>query len=198
MQRLLAPLGLGTRGFDRVDTPGADSMGRNLLSPTPVAGAPAVGGAAAPMSQTGYLHPLVVPVGARQRDHNRVSAFSNDTVAGSGFTPSPTSPHPPMGMLSPAAGQTIRPVHPAADAQVRTPANAHISRGSIGSASTSSAISAALSPGQMAWPMPPGTPPAIRHPDGPQYLNFQQQGQTVVRINQPPRSSRSRSSGNNT
>ena len=190
MQRLLAPLGLGTRGFDRVDTPGADSMGRNLLSPTPVAGAPAVGGAAAQMSQTGYLHPLVVPVGARQRDNNRVSAFSNDTVAGSGFTPSPTSPYPPMGMLAP--------VQPAADPQVRTPANAHMSRGSIGSASTSSAISAALSPGQMAWPMPPGTPPAIRHPDGPQYLNFQQQGQTVVRINQPPRSSRSRSSGNNT
>jgi collagen type III alpha len=47
-----------------------------------------------------------------------------------------------------------------------------------------------LSPGQMAWPMPPGTPPAIRHPDGPQYLNFQQTGETVVRISQPPRSSR--------
>lgn len=200
MQRLFAPfskLGGRSSGFHRVDTPGADSMGRNLLSPTPVGGAAAAGAAAAavashkpqsqpPMSQPGHLQPLVVPAAAVRRDSNRVSVFTNNSV-GTGFTPSPVSPQSPVAMLSPGTVRTSQPVQSPPDPRI---ANAHVSRGSVSTISTASAISAALSPGQMAWPMPPGTPPAIRHPDGPQYLNFQQQGETVVRINQPPRGSR--------
>jgi len=178
-------------------------MGRNLISPAPGAAAAAGGAAAAaygrddyeprsqpPMRQTNRLHPLSVPPAAATRDSNRVSVFRNDSVASTAFTPSPVSPTSPN-MLSPGIVRTSRPVQEPPDARIVAAANAHLSRGgSVSSISTGSAISAALAPGQMAWPMPPGTPSAIHHPDGPQYLNFQQSGETVVRINQPPRSNR--------
>lgn len=205
MQRMLAPfrkLGGGSGGFNRVDTPGGDGMGRNLISPPPGAVA-AVGAAAAagaahdydtrsqpPMRQAGEPHHLLVPAAATQRDSNRISVFTNNSVATTGFTPSPVSPISPAGMLSPGAVRSSRPIPEPADPRIMTATNAHVHRGSVSTISTASGISAALSPGQMSWPMPPGTPPAIRHPDGPQYLNFQQSGETVVRINQPPRSHR--------
>ncbi|KAK4151612.1 hypothetical protein C8A00DRAFT_35760 [Chaetomidium leptoderma] len=204
VQRMLAPfgkLGGGSGAFNRVDTPGGDGMGRNLISPAPGAAATAGGSAAAvaastqpPMREAGYLHPLVVPAAAARRDGNRVSAITFDSVASTGFTPSPVSPMSPTSMLSPGTVRTSRPVQAPPDPRIIPAANARMSRGSLGSVSTGSAISAALAPGQISWPMPPGTPPAIQHPEGPQYLNFQQSGKTVVRINQPPRSNR-RSSG---
>jgi collagen type III alpha len=209
VQRMLAPfrkLGGQSRGSPRVDTPGGDSMGRNLISPAPMAAAATAGGAAAasaarnrsgrggqsqpPMRQTGRLHPGAAPATAVGRDSNRVSTFTYDSVATSGFTPSPVSPISPASMLSPGTVRTSRPIQAPPDPRIIASANAHVTRGSMSSTSTASGISAALSPGQMAWPMPPGTPPAIQHPDGPQYLNFQQSGETVVRINQPPRSNR--------
>ncbi|KAK4120152.1 hypothetical protein N657DRAFT_542800, partial [Parathielavia appendiculata] len=145
----------------------------------------------APMRQTGHLQPVVPPAAARrERDSNRVSVFTNDSMTSAGFTPSPVSPISPTNLLSPGTVRTSRPVQEPPDPRITAAANAHVSRGSVSSISTGSAISAALAPGQMAWPMPPGTPPAIRHPDGPHYLNFQQTGETVVRINQPPRSNR--------
>jgi collagen type III alpha len=208
VQRMFAPfykLGGGLGGVHRGDTPGGDGMGRNLISPAPEA-APAVGVAVAvaaaashdrdpqsqpDMRQAGYLHPLVVPgAAARQaRDSNRISVFTNNS-ASTGFIPSPVSPLSPASMLSPGIVRTSRPIQAQPDPRVHAPATAHVSRGSVSTISDTSGISAGLSPGQMTWPMPPGTPPAIQTPDGPQYLNFQQSGQTVVRISQPSRSNR--------
>ncbi|KAK4038418.1 hypothetical protein C8A01DRAFT_47985 [Parachaetomium inaequale] len=186
VQRMLAPLsklGGGLGGFSRVDTPGGDGMDRNLITPSPVAAATAGGSAAAavttsnrghhpppsqpPMRQTGHLHPLSIPAAAAARDSNRVSVFTYDSVATTGFTPSPVSPMSPSTMLSPGTVRTSRPIQEPPDPRIIASANA-----------------------RMAWPMPPGPSPAIQHPDGPQYLNFQQSGETVVRINQPPRSNR--------
>ncbi|KAL2167446.1 hypothetical protein VTG60DRAFT_1197 [Thermothelomyces hinnuleus] len=204
-----------------MNTQGADASYKNLLSPglgpaaaTASAGAAAGGMAAAaaatanrhspttsagqqssqpPMRQTNRLDPLLISAAAAARDSNRVSVFRDDSAPSSAFTPSPVTPSSP-GMLSPGAVAASRPVEQPPDPRIVPAADARLSRGSISSISTGSAISAALSPGQMAWPMPPGTPPAIRHPDGPQYVTFQKTGETVVRINQTPRSSR-RSSG---
>ncbi|AEO64780.1 uncharacterized protein THITE_116310 [Thermothielavioides terrestris NRRL 8126] len=215
-------LGGGSGAFQRMDTPGPDGMGSSLLSPSPeataamgAAAAAGAGGAAAaaaatarngtgprsqtPMAQTGYLQPLAIPPNVARRDSNRVSIITTGSAASSGaFTPSPVSPLTPTSMLSPGAVRTSRPVQEppdprAAAATAASATHAHVSAGSISSISTGSAISAALAPGQMAWPMPPATPPVLRRPDGSQsqYLDFEQSGQTVVRINQPPRSGRS-------
>jgi hypothetical protein len=180
-------------------------MGRTLISPGPTAAATGGGAAAAsvarnrgrngsrsqpPMRQTGHLHPLSGPAAAVGGDSNRVSTFTYDSVATTGFTPSPISPVSPASMLSPGTVRTSRPVQAPPDPRVIASTNAHVTRGSMSSTSTGSGISAALSPGQIAWPMPPGTPPAIQRPDGPQYLDFQESGETVVRINQPPRNNR--------
>ncbi|KAK4236697.1 hypothetical protein C8A03DRAFT_45349 [Achaetomium macrosporum] len=202
VQRMLAPFskrGGEAGGFYRVDAPGGDGMGRTLLTPAPEATATAASNhygrslsSQPPMGQTGHLHPLVVPAAAARRDSNRVSVFTNDSAASTGaFTPSPVSPVSPNGMLSPGTVRTSRPVQEPPDPRIIAATNTHVSRGSVSSISTGSAISAVLSPGQMAWPMPPGTPPVIRHPDGPRYLNFEQSGETVVRISQPPRNRRS-------
>lgn len=208
VQRMLAPfrkLGGQSGGSARVDTPGGDGMGRTLISPGPgattTAGETAAASAARnrgaqgpqsqpPMRQTGHLHPLAGAAAAVGRDSNRVSTFTYDSVATTGFTPSPVSPVSPASMLSPGAVRTSRPVRAPPDPRIIAATNARVTRGSVSSTSTGSGISAALSPGQMAWPMPPGTPPAIQHPNGPQYLDFQESGETVVRINQPPRSNR--------
>lgn len=141
-----------------------------------------------PMSQTSHLQPLAIPSGAGRRDSNRISVFTTNSASTGAFTPSPVSPHSPAGMPSPGAVRTSQPVQAPPDPRVMAAANAHVSKGSISSGSN---ISAALAPGQMKWPIPPTTPPVIRHPDGPQYLSFDQSGQTVVRINQPPRNQRS-------
>ncbi|KAK3305131.1 uncharacterized protein B0T15DRAFT_493313 [Chaetomium strumarium] len=202
VQRMLAPFGSrggGAGGFHRVDTPGGDGMGRTLLTPAPGAtatAAPTQYGRSLtshpPMGQTGHLHPLAVPAAAATRDSNRVSVFTNDSAASTGaFTPSPVSPVSPNGMLSPGTVRSSRPTQEPPDPRIVTAANAHVSRGSVSSIGTGSAISAALSPGQMAWPMPPGTPPVIRHPEGPRYVDFEQSGETVVRISHPPRNRRS-------
>ncbi|KAL2143060.1 hypothetical protein VTI28DRAFT_400 [Corynascus sepedonium] len=218
MQRMLAPFSRfpgGSAGFHRVDTPGADTLSRNPPSPAigegMAAAAGAAGAAAAtaashsrsptgsgwsqpPMRQADRLHPFSVSVAAATRDSNPVSVFTYDSAASSAFTPSPVTPTQP-GMVSPGAVWTSRPVEEPPDPRIVAAATGHITRGSISSISTGSAISAALSPGQMAWPMPPGTPPAIRHPDGPQYVTFKESGETVVRINQPSSRSTLRSSG---
>jgi collagen type III alpha len=138
----------------------------------------------------GHLHPLSIPAAAAARDRNRVSVFTHDSVATTGFTPSPVSPMSPSTMFSPGTVRTSRPIQEPPDPRIVAAANARVTRGSLSSIDTGSGISAALSPGQLAWPMPPGPSPAIQHPDGPQYLNFQQSGETVVRINQPQRSNR--------
>ncbi|KAL2132193.1 hypothetical protein VTI74DRAFT_4108 [Chaetomium olivicolor] len=210
VQRILAPFSKagGEGGFHRMETPGADSMGRNLISPSPGPAAGSAGAAAAgafrsrnsrsptsqqpPMRQSRSLHPLTIPPAAlARRDSNRVSIFTNDSVASTGaLTPSPVSPMAPGNLLSPGTVRTSRPIQEPPDPRIISSANARISGGSVSSISTGSAISAALSPGQMAWPMPPGTPPVIKTRDGPQYINFQQSGQTVVRIYQPPRGNR--------
>ncbi|KAK4096955.1 hypothetical protein N658DRAFT_317090 [Parathielavia hyrcaniae] len=205
VQRLLAPLGmLGAwrRDRHRDDTPGPYGTGRDLLSPSPAVGAMAGAAGAydrssqvlpyqAPMKQTSSVHLVVPPAAARrERDSNRVSVSTKDSVAGTGFTPSPVSPISSADLLSPGAVRSSRPVREPPDPRITADATAHVRRGSATSLSTGSGISAALSPGQMAWPMPPNSPSAIHHPDGPHYLNFQQTGETVVRINQPPRSNR--------
>lgn len=146
------------------------------------------------MRQTNRLDPLLIPAAASTRDSKRVSVFGG-SVPSTAFTPSPVTPSSP-GMLSPGAVAASRPVEQPPDPRIIPAADARLSRGSISSSiSAGSGISAALSPGQMSWPMPPGTPPAIRHPDGPQYVTFQKTGETVVRIIQTPRGSQ-RSSGN--
>lgn len=218
MQRMLAPFSRfpgGSAGFHRVDTPGANTLSRNPPSPAMGEGMAAAAGAAGaaaataashsrsptgsgwsqpPMRQADRLHPFSVSVAAATRDSNPVSVFTYDSAASSAFTPSPVTPTQP-GMVSPGAVWTSRPVEEPPDPRIVAAATGHITRGSISSISTGSAISAALSPGQMAWPMPPGTPPAIRHPDGPQYVTFKESGETVVRINQPSSRSTLRSSG---
>ncbi|KAH6617623.1 hypothetical protein F5144DRAFT_596585 [Chaetomium tenue] len=196
VQRMLAPfrkLGGQSRGSPRVDTPGGDGMGRTLISPAPTAAAASTAGGAAaalaarnrsgrggqsqpPMRQTGRLHPHVAPAPGVGRDSNRVSTFTYDSVATTGFTPSPVSPVSAASMLSPGTVRTSHPIQAPPDPRIIASTNAHVTRGSMSS--------------QMAWPMPPGTPPAIQHPDGPQYLDFEQSGETVVRINQPPRGNR--------
>ncbi|KAK4245947.1 hypothetical protein C7999DRAFT_42557 [Corynascus novoguineensis] len=218
MQRMLASFSRfpgGSAGFRRVETPGPDTLSRNPPSPAigegMAAAAGGTGAAAAaaashsrsptgsgwsqpPMRQTNRLHPFSVSVAAATRDSNPVSVFTYDSAASSAFTPSPVTPTQP-GMVSPGAVWTSRPVEEPPDPRIVAAATGHITRGSISSISTGSAISAALSPGQMAWPMPPGTPPAIRHPDGPQYVTFKESGETVVRINQPSSRSILRSPG---
>ncbi|KAK3899839.1 hypothetical protein C8A05DRAFT_36537 [Staphylotrichum tortipilum] len=204
VQRLLAPFRRGPN-IVRGTTPGGD--GRNLLSPTPVAGAAAgaavVAAAAAaptarrrredhypPMSQAGYLNPTYVPPAVTRQDSNCVSVMTNASVPSTGIVSTPTSSFDPPATMVAGAVNTSRPLPAPPDPRLVAAANARFSHGSVSSISTSSAISAGLAPGQMAWPMPPGTPPAISHPDGPQYLNFDRAGQTVVRINTPTRGNR--------
>ncbi len=142
------------------------------------------------MSQAGYLNPTFVPPAATRQDSNRVSVMTNASVPSTGVVSSPTSPYDPTATVVAGAVNTSRPLPAPPDPRLVAAGNARLSHGSVSSMSTSSAISAGLAPGQMAWPMPPGTPPAISHPDGPQYLSFERTGQTVVRINTPSRGSR--------
>ncbi|GAB1319786.1 hypothetical protein MFIFM68171_09996 [Madurella fahalii] len=112
----------------------------------------------------------------------------------SAFTPSPVSPISPVSMLSPGVVHTGRPRHEPGDPRVISATDVRISSGSFSSISTGSAVSAALSPGQMPWPMPPSTP-SISQPNTPvsaqgadrEYINFEESGETVVRIAQPSR-----------
>ncbi|KAL2255018.1 hypothetical protein VTK26DRAFT_4343 [Humicola hyalothermophila] len=151
-----------------------------------------------PMSQPSRLHPLI-PFASRRSDNRRASSFTepSDDLSSSVFTPSPLSPMSPASMFGRGGTGTVRTSRPQEeppDLRIIAPTDGHISRANSfrsfsSSISAGSAVSAALSPGQMAWPMPPGTPPAIRHPDGPQYVSFQRSGE-VVKINIPPRGRR--------
>ncbi|KAL1839987.1 hypothetical protein VTJ49DRAFT_950 [Mycothermus thermophilus] len=210
--------------FDRIETPGPDNMGRQLITPVPPAGSPPPAGpssappsqqpqqkpsAPPPMRQHGAPNTLLIPAAAARRDSNRVSIFSDTSTNTAGFTPSPVSPassinnmnmggnmHIAGAMLSPGAVHSSRPVQEPPDPRAARAQPHHVSRGSVSTISTVSAISAALSPGQMAWPMPPGTPPAIKHPDGgAAYIDFERQGETVVKITQPKRSHHHQRSG---
>ncbi|EGS20223.1 uncharacterized protein CTHT_0047390 [Thermochaetoides thermophila DSM 1495] len=152
---------------------------RDLPSPSPVQ----------PMQQAPVSRPLVVPIVPTRPDNRRISVFTSDTgMTGSAFTPSSVSPNSTNFNMLPVPGmaRTAKPQQAPPDPPVGRSANARFSVDSMSSVSTSSCVTAALSPGQMAWPMPPGTPPAIRHPGGPQYIDFEQTGRTVVRINLPP------------
>lgn len=142
-----------------------------------------------PMSQTGELRHLV-PVGLTTDRSRRSSTYTEFSAASSGaYTPYSVSPISPTSMLSPGSGAvwSSRPLEVPPDPRVIDPTDAALSTASVSTNGAATAVSAALAPGQIAWPMPPGTPTAIQTPDGPQYLNFQQSGETVVRINLPRR-----------
>lgn len=184
------PYPSGGDGMSNVLLAGAGATASHSIAPTPQPGQQP------PMAESRHLHPLApVPFAARRSHNRRVSSFTEYSDASSVFTPSPVSPRSPEAMLAPGAVRTSRPVQEPPDPRIVPPGNVRLSRGSsfrsfVSSISTGSAVSAALSPGQMAWPMPPGTPPAIRTPEGPQYVNFQRPGETVVRVNLPPRGRR--------
>lgn len=215
---MLAPFvkasGAGSPGGSHgANAAGSDNTHNTLLGAGPgtAAAAGAAAGAAAaaaassdkrsqqsqpPMRQEGDFRPLV-PVAAASRNSNRMSTFTGYSAVSSAFTPSPVSPISPASMLSPGVVYTGRPRYEPGDPRIIPAADARLSRGSFSSISTGSGVSAALSPGQMPWPMPPSTP-SLNQPNTPgsaqgadrEYINFQESGETVVKINQPPRSRR--------
>lgn len=147
-----------------------------------------------PMQQVGNQRGLTIPVAAAVASSNRWRPHPQPEP----YEPSPVSPISESSILIPR----VNPTQPSRDPNPFPRRVSNRSLGAVSALSEVSAVSAGsmLSPSSIPWPMPPGTPPLTPDGDSPitspggvqqaQLINFQQMGNTVVRISNP-RSSRS-------